>query len=48
MGKQLSTPGKATKVFLDYGLKGETIRKNYTQGKKERKELLEHENTFRY
>lgn len=44
-GKQLSTPRKVTKVFLSDDLKMESIRKNDMQKKKE---LLGHENTFKY
>ena len=48
MGKQLSTAGKATEVFLGSGLKMEkNRRKLHAKKKKERKrrkELLGHEN----
>lgn len=50
MGKQLSTPGKATKIFFGDDLKVENVRKKlHTKMKKRerRKELPGHENTFK-
>lgn len=42
MGKQLSTPRKATKVFLGDDLNMENIRKKLHAKKERRKELLGH------